>query len=125
MSKVFGQELRRLRGLSGLTMRDLAEEIGCSIVYISDIERSRRNPPAPSDIRKLVVKLGFPEVFPEMLRLAFEARRSIEFKLDDSSSPAEINLLLAFKRRIDQGNLAPGIAERIREMLDDDDEQKL
>lgn len=120
MKNHFGHELRRLRGLAGLTMRDLAQEIDCSIVYISDIERGKRNPPSPSDIRKLLHRIGKDEAIPEMLRLAAQARNSIEFKLDDASRPLDVNLLLAFKRRLDQGDLGPRDVERIREILDED-----
>ena len=39
-----GRNLRRLRTASGLTQEALAEKTGISSVYISEIERGRKNP---------------------------------------------------------------------------------
>ena len=41
----FGLYLRKLRETRNLRQADLAEKIGVSVVYISDIERGHRNPP--------------------------------------------------------------------------------
>jgi len=120
MKKVFGEELRRLRGLAGLTLKDIADEFGWSIVYVSDIERGKRNPPDSRDIEKMMRRLGNPEALPDMIRLAVEARRSIEFEVNQASDPKQLDILLAFKRRIDSGKLGPGLSERIQELLNED-----
>lgn len=39
-----GKNVRRLRAAAGLTQEALAEKTGLSSVYISEIERGRRNP---------------------------------------------------------------------------------
>ena len=39
-----GGNVRRLRNVAGLTQEALAEKTGLSSVYISEIERGRRNP---------------------------------------------------------------------------------
>jgi len=39
-----GDNVRRLRNAAGLTQEALAEKTGLSSVYISEIERGRRNP---------------------------------------------------------------------------------
>ncbi|HVL69291.1 MAG TPA: helix-turn-helix transcriptional regulator [Vicinamibacterales bacterium] len=39
-----GQEISRLRGLAGFTLRGFAERIKVSAAYLSDIERDRRRP---------------------------------------------------------------------------------
>lgn len=38
----FGQALRHHRKAAGMSMRQVAEHLGCSIVYISNIERDRQ-----------------------------------------------------------------------------------
>lgn len=40
----FGETLRRLRIRKGLTQEDLAFRVGISVVYLSGLERGRRNP---------------------------------------------------------------------------------
>jgi transcriptional regulator with XRE-family HTH domain len=123
MKKIFGHELRRLRGLAGLTLKDIADVFGWSIVYVSDIERSKRNPPGSREIEKMLIRMGKLEALPEMIRLAAEARRSIEFEVNPASDPKEVNILLAFKRRIDNGGLKPQTRDRIQELLDEDEKK--
>lgn len=49
----FGGLLREIREQAGKTLKDLAEHMKWSVVYLSDIERSKRNPPNPSDIKRI------------------------------------------------------------------------
>ena len=39
-----GSEIRRLRGLSNVTLRRFAQRVGVSAPHLSDIERNRRRP---------------------------------------------------------------------------------
>jgi transcriptional regulator with XRE-family HTH domain len=39
-----GREIRRLRALSGISLRGFAQSIGVSAPHLSDIERDRRRP---------------------------------------------------------------------------------
>lgn len=39
---VFGESARSIRKRANLTLRDVAERMGFSIVYVSDLERGRR-----------------------------------------------------------------------------------
>lgn len=54
----FGLYLRKLREDRNLRQADLAEKIGVSPVYISDIERGRRNPPDSEKLRIWVDQLS-------------------------------------------------------------------
>ena len=67
---LFGEELRRLRRAKEMSLADLADAIGCSIVFISDVERGKRNPPSPQKIRTLLATMGEERRFSEMLLLA-------------------------------------------------------
>ncbi|MDR2489737.1 MAG: helix-turn-helix domain-containing protein [Desulfovibrio sp.] len=54
----FGDLLRSMREQAGKTLKDLAGHMGWSIVYLSDIERGKRNPPNVGDVKKMAVALG-------------------------------------------------------------------
>ncbi len=118
MGNTFGPELRRLRGEVHLTLVDIADHMGWSIVYISDIERSKRNPPAPKDIEKILRRMGKESSLPEMLRLAAEARKSIEIPLSNSNSLEVKNMLIALARQVDEGSLDQEVARQIQQLLE-------
>ena len=40
----FGENVRRLRGVRGLTIEALAHEVGLAYTYVGQLERGRRNP---------------------------------------------------------------------------------
>lgn len=50
--------IRSLRKARGLTLEDVARRIGTEKGYISAIENSKVNPPAPDKVRKLSKVLG-------------------------------------------------------------------
>jgi HTH-type transcriptional regulator, competence development regulator len=52
-SNSFGSELKRLRDMKNLTIRELAKRAGTSHPYLSQIENGKRNPPKPEMIQKL------------------------------------------------------------------------
>jgi transcriptional regulator with XRE-family HTH domain len=39
----FGEKLRELREAKGLSLRELAEKVGCSAAFLSDVELGRRH----------------------------------------------------------------------------------
>jgi len=49
----FGSLLKECRTLLGLTMKEVAYELGCSINYISGIERGNFRPPVLDKVAKL------------------------------------------------------------------------
>ena len=42
--QIFGENVRRHRKLRGMTLEQLAHEVGMERGYISDLERGQRNP---------------------------------------------------------------------------------
>ncbi|GAF77246.1 unnamed protein product, partial [marine sediment metagenome] len=90
--------------------------IGCSVVYISDMERGRRNPPSRSKIKKLLNTMGLENRLNEMLRLAAEGRRSVEIPVHDKS-PEVTEMLVALAREMDEGVVDREVAEKIQELL--------
>ena len=118
MSKktLFGEALRRLRRAKEMSLVDLADSIGCSIVYLSDVERGRRNPPSQQKIEKLLAAMGEDDRTVEMLVLAARSRQSIEIPVEDKNDHVT-DMLVALARRCDEGSLDEEIARRIKEIL--------
>jgi transcriptional regulator with XRE-family HTH domain len=114
---LFGEELRRLRRAKEMSLADLADAIGCSIVFISDVERGKRNPPSPEKIRKLLATMGEEVRFSEMLKLAARSRQSIEIPVEDKDDQVA-DMLVALARRCDEGSLDDELARRIKDILD-------
>jgi transcriptional regulator with XRE-family HTH domain len=117
---LFGDELRRLRRAKELSLANLADSIGCSIVYMSDVERGRRNPPGPEKIRKLLVIMGEEQRFSEMLVLAARSRQSIEISVEDKNDQVA-DMLVALARRCDEGSLDDELARRIKDILGEEE----
>jgi transcriptional regulator with XRE-family HTH domain len=113
----FGCDLRRLRRQAGRSLADLADVLGCSIAYVSAVERGQKNPPSPKDIRRLLVFLDQESEYPKMLCLAVKARQSVEIPVNDKSEEVT-DMLVALARRCDEGSLTDEVVEEIRKILE-------
>ncbi len=98
-------------------MADVAGALDCSIVYISDIERGRRNPPTRQKIRRMLKAVGKEECALEFFRLAAKSRRSIEITLKSNTGDKVTNMLVALARRADKGELDDQTAIEIAKLL--------
>lgn len=119
-NSLFGEEIRRLRRAKEMSLADLADAIKCSIVFMSDVERGRRNPPNPEKIRRLLAKLGEEERLSEMLKLAARSRQSIEIPVGDKNDQVA-DMLVALARRCDEGGMDDELARKIKEILDQEE----
>src|SRR5215468_11994972 len=69
MAETFGQVLSEARRASGLSQRELAARIlkedgePISPQYLNDLERDRRNPPAPHFLKQFSDVLDLPEEY--------------------------------------------------------------
>lgn len=109
----FGKRLRRDREEAGLRLKDLSDAMQWSVVYLSDIERGRRNPPLPEKIREIYKLLG-KEPY-EALNVADKEKERVELGLVCKSQKiTETALLLA--RSWD--GLTDEEAEQIRQILE-------
>jgi transcriptional regulator with XRE-family HTH domain len=115
--KKFGTEFRRVRIEAGKTMADVADALDYSIVYISDIERVRRNPPTRQKIRKMLKAIGKEDCALEFFRLAAQTRQSIEITLKGNTGDKVTNMLVALARRADKGELDDQTAMEIAKLL--------
>lgn len=115
-TSLFGEALRRLRRAKEMSLADLADSIECSIVYMSDVERGRRNPPSLEKIRRLLDRMGEEHRLAEMLVLAARSRQSIEISVKDKNEQVA-DMLAALARRCDEGSMDDELARRIKEIL--------
>lgn len=80
----FGKYLREKRLDRGVTLRVVAEKLGVSLPYLSDIENDRRNPPEKGKLEQLMNVLSLSlEERRELYDLAGKARDSVSPDLKD------------------------------------------
>ncbi len=97
MSSAFGVQLRDLRIKCKKTLKDLAEALDVSVVYVSDIERGKRNPPAQDKIHKIA---SFFHTSPStLLEAAALDRDRVELELDGEAESMSSRTALALARR--------------------------
>lgn len=93
----FGQTLRNLREKAGFNLKKLADALGWSVVYLSDIERGRRNPPTTTKIADMVkiMNLDLDDYF-ELIDTACIQKDRVELELTSKSKEVtETALILA------------------------------
>lgn len=84
MVEHFGTVLREIRTQKKIYLKELAEKMGWSIVYLSDIERGRRNPPAKNFISQLAEFLNVKAS--HLLNAADRERGFVELNLNNATS---------------------------------------
>lgn len=108
----FGQRLRLLREAAKKSLKEVADVLNCSVVYVSDIERGRRNPPSPEKIAKMAEVISAP--VRELLDLANKERGRVELDLEGASpNLEEAGLVLARSWK----NLSDEQVQKILEVL--------
>jgi transcriptional regulator with XRE-family HTH domain len=60
MAGEFGELLRRRRQAANRSLKEVADLLGCSVVYMSDVERGRRNPLRADAVIQVSTFLGTP-----------------------------------------------------------------
>lgn len=108
----FGRYLRELRERTGMRMKEMADEMGWTSVYISDIERGRRNPPSPAKIGKIAEILGVDSK--KLLDLANKERMRVVLDLDEES-PACMDFALMLSRSWE--GMTDDEAEELKDIL--------
>jgi transcriptional regulator with XRE-family HTH domain len=73
-NKEFGQYLKKLRKIKGITLTELGELVGYSNPYLSQIETGKRGTPSPEILKKLSEPLGvsYEELMVKAGYLSFE-----------------------------------------------------
>lgn len=94
----YGQMLRAARQSRGFSLECVATELGCSIPYLSDIERDRRSPLSRGRLAPVVALLQLDE-------LAFEIARAVassEVSLA-GLTPAQVERVVRLVERMRSG----------------------
>jgi len=88
MSNEFGELLRQARTKAGRTMGDLAEHLGVSVAYVSDVERGTRAPLTAQRLARAVELLEIED--PDALVIAAaQSRGAFELEATDVSAKAK------------------------------------
>jgi transcriptional regulator with XRE-family HTH domain len=119
--QTFGGELRRLRRSVGLSLVELADALGCSIAYISAVERGKKKPLDPKSIKVLLTLMDCMKEYGRMLELASKERQSIEIRVDNKDEDMT-NMLVALARKCDEGTLPKEVLAQIRRLIGDQSE---
>lgn len=112
----FGDRIRQLRKEKKKSLKDVAEVLGVSIVYISDVERNRRTPPRIEVLEKWVEALEAQEHFDELMTLATVSRKRIAIKVDKLSPPV-IRTLLRLQKACERGEITEETAAKISQLI--------
>lgn len=100
MATLFSERLRKRRRELAMTLKDIAESAGCSIPYVSELERGMKEPPPEGTLHRLARALRIDA--DELQELAQASRKSLEFDLE-SASPMQKQLAIQLHRRFRDG----------------------
>ncbi len=88
----FGKELRKLRKRAGLTLREVTDRVGISIVYLSQIETGERVPPEVKVIDAILLAVNAHDKLSWFVSMSAEERAEITFDLKGVSSRVRGNV---------------------------------
>lgn len=120
----FADEIRHRRKQLNLTLSQVAEKMGWSIPYVSELERGVKQPPPAEGVKQLALVLQLDS--DELITEAALSRRSIEIDLEGIGL-AQRRLALLLARRFDQGlsdEEAIDLLHQLEELDDEDDEDE-
>ena len=105
MAGEFGAFIARKRLEKDIKLRPIAEKLGVSVTYLSDIIKGRRNPPDIDGLEKLAQALNLNEQErEEMLDLAGRERKQVSPDLPDYIMDESLpNARVALRRAKSQG----------------------
>lgn len=112
---VFGKLIRSARVDAGLSLRQTAQHLGISHVFLSEVERGVRAPLKRTYWAKLM------EIMPTLTHDALDRAVAIDRPVKISVATAPRNyqdLTLAFARRVENQDLKDDVIEKMFELLD-------
>lgn len=115
MAGAFGKELRKRRLAARKTLKEVADFLGVSIPYVSDVELGRRQPFTGPVIESLARFFGCTDPEVDSLRLsALKDRGEITLA---APSESKRQMLVALDRRMQ--NLDESTVKQIKRLLDE------
>lgn len=112
----YGALLRERRVQAKLSLREVAEHIGVSHVFLADIERGVTTALKPDREPALL------EALPNLTRGELDAaRKASQLKITISSTPPKyVDLTMAFARRLEEQNLDESSVLELLRILNED-----
>jgi len=107
--ETFGSTIRKLRRDSRKTLQEMADKIGVSVAYYSEVELEKRPPFKPDRIALLAQLLNASAN--ELFALSWQDRKVISFDTDQLN-PSETNILQSFARGLTDDQI-----ERIQDVI--------
>jgi transcriptional regulator with XRE-family HTH domain len=117
MPERFGDALRKRRKDAGKTLGDVAEVLGVSVVYVSDVERSNRRPFDSERIIKLAKFLKTPAA--PLIAAADQERGVIEYDIT-KARPLEADVVGGLVSGLARGGVTDDQLRKIRNILKKD-----
>lgn len=114
----YGSLLRERRVQANLSLREVAEHVGVSHVFLADIERGVSGPLKPDREPKLL------EALPNVTQAELNtARVASTYKITPATTPPKyMNVTAALARRIERDNLSDTKVNQLLELLKDGDD---
>ncbi len=119
MPERFGEALRKRRRETKKTLSDIADVLGVSVVYVSDVERGNRRPLNNDSIIK-VAKFLKTDPAP-LIRAADQERGVIEYDIA-KARPLEADVVGGLVSGLARGGVTDDQLRRIKKILRTDDE---
>jgi hypothetical protein len=122
MTGEFGAFLAQKRLEKDVRLRPMAEKLGVSVTYLSDIIKGRRNPPEKDGLEILAQYLNLAqEERDEMFDLAGKERNQVSPDLPEYIMDAAIPSVRVVLRRAKDANLGDEFWQEVNKLIDKKD----
>lgn len=119
MAGEFGAFIARKRLEKDIKLRPIAEKLGVSVTYLSDIIKGRRNPPDIDGLEKLAQALNLNEQErEEMLDLAGRERKQVSPDLPDYIMDESLPNARVVLRRAKSQGLGDDFWQEVNQIID-------
>jgi transcriptional regulator with XRE-family HTH domain len=120
--KTYGEMLRLLRRNSHKSLEDLASIAGCSISFVSQVERGVKNPPPDDVTEKWLCFLDATERLGELVMASRRSTKRLSVSTEGKDDRAT-NVLLSLARRYEADQLSEDEIEAIEKCLQKEEEE--
>ncbi len=122
MPERFGWALRKVRHKAGKTLSDVANLLGVSAVYVSDVERGNRRPFSNERILKVTRYLQTDAA--PIIAAADQERGVIEYDIT-KARPLEADVVGGLVSGLARGGVTDDQLRKIKKILHKDDDNKI
>lgn len=116
-STTYGKELRRIRREERYSLRHLADALGVSSSYISDVERGAKNPLSREATIKVLQFMGREEELPNLMHLEAFYKKNVQISLDDKAKEIADTIIM-LRNKDHEGTISIEDWKLIRKVLE-------